>query len=205
MKSRINKQWIIEPSTTPLYYHRCSKCKKIMPYYCSEKFRVNAQKKSVDVWLIYKCEKCDNTFNIDIMSRVNPKLIDNDEYSNFQYNDQETAWKYSFDSDVINKNKVKADYSKIEYLMKGDVLSLKEILEQDEDLVEFEINIKFNVDLHLSPVIRKNLDLTVAQLEQMLSAGVISLYPPGTAKNSKVKNEQKVIVNKEKLKKYLSE
>lgn len=203
MKSRMKNEWIITPSSAPLYVRRCSKCRKQMPYYCSEKFRINAQKRTVDVWLIYKCTKCDNTCNIDILSRVNPKSIDSEEYINFQCNDAETAWKYAFNPDVINANKIVADYSQIEYKMGGDIMSLEEIAQQMEELIEFEIKFEYSLGLELSYIIRKNLDISLSQMEEMLSAGVISIYPPGPVRKAKVKAGQKVIVSRAKLLRYL--
>jgi len=204
MKTRMNNEWNIMPSSAPLYLHRCSKCKKQMPFYCSNKFRINAQKRTVDVWLIYKCTKCDSTFNIDILSRVNPKSIDSEEYTNFQCNDETTAWKYAFNPDVINMNKVITDYSQIEYEMTGDLMSLEEIKDQAEELIEFEIKFDFNLDLDLAYIIRKNLNISLSQLEEMLSAGVISIYPPGPVRKAKVKYGQKVIVSRAKLEKYMN-
>jgi hypothetical protein len=34
------------------------------------KFRTNAQKKRIDVWLIYRCSTCDETWNLPIYERV---------------------------------------------------------------------------------------------------------------------------------------
>ena len=205
MKSRAIKQWYIQPSSAPLYLRRCSKCKKVMPFYCSGKFRVNAQKRVVDVWLIYKCVKCDNTFNVDVLSRVNPELIDDEEYSSFQNNDNSAAWRYAFNPHVINKNKVKVDYSKIEYIKDGDLLSLDDILEQPEDLIVFNVNIKYDIDVSLSSIVRKNFNISAAQLEKMLSSGVATFLPPGTVKNSKINDKQSVVINKAKLKQFLTE
>lgn len=203
MKSRLEKVWTVTPSSAPLYIRRCSKCKKKMPYYCSDKFRINAQKRTVDVWLIYKCTKCNNTCNIDILSRVNPKSISNEEYINFQCNDADTAWKYAFDADVINANKIEADYSEIEYSMGGDIMSLEEIAEQVEDLIVFEIDFRYKLDIDLSFIIRKNLNISLSQMEEMLSAGVITVYPPGPVRRGKAKLGQQVIMSRAKLIKYL--
>lgn len=67
MKVKSTK-WFVEPSSPPLYKRNCSKCKKTTLFYSSDNFRINGQKKNLDVWLIYKCQNCDNTWNIDILS-----------------------------------------------------------------------------------------------------------------------------------------
>ncbi|WP_243015095.1 DUF1062 domain-containing protein, partial [Brevibacillus borstelensis] len=51
----------------------CKKCGKKTEYVCSGLFRVNAQCKYLDIWLIYKCSNCDSTWNMTIY--VNANLI----------------------------------------------------------------------------------------------------------------------------------
>ncbi|WP_099371564.1 DUF1062 domain-containing protein [Sphingobacterium sp. 1.A.5] len=53
---------------TPLLKKKCSRCDSYR-YYCSERFRGNAQKKNIDIWLIYKCTNCDSTYNATILTR----------------------------------------------------------------------------------------------------------------------------------------
>jgi len=60
-------------STPPAIKH-CKKCGRKTEYVCSGLFRVNAQRKYLDIWLIYKCSDCDCTWNMTIYSRINPKV-----------------------------------------------------------------------------------------------------------------------------------
>ena len=113
------KQWNIVPSSTPLYTLQCSKCNKKTLYYCSEKFRMNSQKKNVDVWLIYKCQNCDSSFNIDIITRKNSAKIEREEFRKFQNNDKDHAWYYAFRKETITRNRVVATYAHIEYTIMG--------------------------------------------------------------------------------------
>ena len=165
VKKRLNCEWTITPSEPPRYRHRCSKCKTMTSFYCGEKFRINGQKKTVDVWLISKCERCDSTFNVDIFSRVRPETIEKEEYDNFQCNDVDTSWRYAFRKDVIEQNKVDADFSRITYTMGGDILSLEQMCEAEEDLIEFEIKSLYDIDLKLTFVICENLNVSMKQLE----------------------------------------
>ncbi len=198
-------EWIITPTSPPRYLLRCSKCGKKTEYYCSEKFRINAQKKLVDVWLIYKCENCDTTRNIDIITRMHSNKLNIDEYELFLDNDIKTAWRYAFNKDVIKKNRVIVDYSKIEYIMSGDILLLEEISNREEDFVEFEIKFDYDIELDIAYVIRKNLMISVSQFNRMIDNDIISTYPSYTGKRLKVKYGQKVIINRKKLQSFLKE
>lgn len=83
------------PEGAPACLRHCSKCKKTSSFICSGKFRVNANGKHLDVWLIYRCERCDTTWNQEIYARVKPSRIDKELYQAFLDNDWETAMRYA--------------------------------------------------------------------------------------------------------------
>ena len=82
--------WEIRVKNCPLLIKKCSHCDSDR-FYCSDKFRMNAQKKNIDVWLIYRCVKCDNTCNMTLLSRTKPDLIDKKLFHSFSMNDREVA------------------------------------------------------------------------------------------------------------------
>jgi len=84
----------VEPEA-PTRTRYCSKCKKTSSFVCSGKFRVNANGKHLDVWLIYRCERCNTTWNQEIYARVKPSRIDKELYQAFVDNDWETALRYA--------------------------------------------------------------------------------------------------------------
>lgn len=199
-----NFTWDVIPTTTPLFKKKCSKCRSSNLYYCSNKFRLNSQKKSIDVWLIYRCVKCDNTCNITILSRTKPELIDKELFQKFSMNDENTAWQYAFDPETIRKNSMELDYSNIEYDIIHEGITLEDILNIEGDLVEFEIKTSLNLNLKLTSVIRRCFDISLNQLEKMLSGGVITILPLGSVNKCKVKDGITVIVHKGKLKAYFN-
>ena len=77
--------WEVKARTVPLLKRKCNHCDSNR-FYCSEKFRINAQKKNIDIWLIYRCIKCDSTFNMTIISRSKPELINKDLFNKFLEN-----------------------------------------------------------------------------------------------------------------------
>ena len=74
--------------------HRCGHCGKKMPFISTRRFRVNANKNKLDVWLIYQCKKCKHTLNIPIYERVSPQKIPRELYEGFLANDEELAVRY---------------------------------------------------------------------------------------------------------------
>lgn len=195
--------WEVIPTDTPLFKRKCSKCKSSNLYYCSDKFRLNAQKKSIDVWLIYKCIKCDNTCNITILSRTRPELIDKELYQKFMMNDEQTAWKYAFDTETAKRNNLELDHTNIEYNITHGNTTFEDIVKMEEDLVEFEIRSGFSLDFKLTSLIRQCFDTSLSQLAKMLEGGILTIYPLGVVKKIKVKDGIKITVNRNRLYTYL--
>jgi len=49
---------------------RCARCDGPREFVSSGRFRVNAQKKRLDVWLVFKCAACDATWNATVHERA---------------------------------------------------------------------------------------------------------------------------------------
>ena len=85
-------------------YHRCGGCGKKQVFLNTGKFRVNANGNRVDVWLIYRCEKCKHSWNLTIYERRKPAKIASDEYELFLENDSELAYQYGNDIEFLKRN-----------------------------------------------------------------------------------------------------
>ena len=149
---------------------------------------MNSQKRSTDIWLIYRCMECDSTYNLTILSRINPKLIKKDLFLKFSENDETLAWEYAFSSETGRKNSVELDYSSVEYEVLHDNISIEDILGSNEEIMTFKIQARFEFGLKLSSVIRLCLGLSANRLEQMVEAKVIVLPEGCSLKKYKVKN-----------------
>ncbi|TGV94053.1 DUF1062 domain-containing protein, partial [Mesorhizobium sp. M2D.F.Ca.ET.145.01.1.1] len=75
MSSILRIHWTIAPKIAPRPLINCNRCGGVKAYRCSGKFRVNANGKRIDVWLIYRCVDCDNSWNFGIFERCNRRDI----------------------------------------------------------------------------------------------------------------------------------
>lgn len=190
--------WEIKVKNTPTLKRKCNHC-NCDQFYCSNKFRVNAQKRNLDVWLIYRCMECDSTYNLTILSRTKPEQINKELFRKFSENDDELAWEYAFSSETGRKNSVEIDYSSIEYEILHDDISINEFLNADNDLVAFKIRTHFEFGLKLSSVIRSCLGLSANQLDRLIEAKAIFVPEGYQIKKHKVRNGDVVVIDKEKL------
>ncbi len=83
--------------------HNCGQCGKKMTFISTRRFRVNANKNKLDVWLIYQCKKCRHTLNIPIYERAAPQKIPKELYESFLANDEALAIRYGSDTALFKR------------------------------------------------------------------------------------------------------
>jgi hypothetical protein len=138
--------WKMEPGHPPLVVKHCPKCEQRRHFYCSESFRVNAQQKDLDIWLIYKCQNCDATWKCTVLRHVSPTSIKRDLFDAFQHNDRLTSWKYAFDFPLLKRNGAEID-SAIEYTVSGPELSsMSNLPSEVQILLTFDFDGKWGTD-----------------------------------------------------------
>ncbi len=138
MSYHLTKEVTINPIEGQRIIRNCSKCGGKSTYINTENFRVNANGNAIDIWLIYQCEKCKTTYNLSIYERIRPKSLPRDDYEMYLANNQELAWRVSYDGAVLKKNHVEIDMEKEFYS-----IEVKEISEDNtvENTVEKESDI----------------------------------------------------------------
>lgn len=156
--------WDIQYVSPPLVIQYCKKCGKKTEYMSSGKFRVNAQRKYLDVWLIYKCSNCDTTWNETIYSRINPHQISKEELKGFHNNDEALARQYAMDSERLQQNGVKVQ------------LPLYEVLGNDFSVtqtVALEIRSNYYFPIKVSKILRDKLNISQSKLQGLIEQGMI--------------------------------
>jgi hypothetical protein len=186
--------WNIVPAGSPVYLKKCSHCKEKRPFYNSEKFRVNAQQKQLDVWLIYRCTQCDCSWNIDVHSRVSPKQLDPNRYHGFLENDRELAKQIACDLQVIRQNHVQVSYEGMDYLPLTQPLSWEEIQQLEDELVEICITCPLYFGLNLSQLLKREWGLSRRQLQELNDAHILYLESGESIVKAKLKHSLKLFV-----------
>lgn len=194
--------WEVKVKNTPLLIKKCSHCDSDR-FYCSNKFRMNAQKKNIDVWLIYRCVKCDNTCNLTLLSRSKPDLIDKTLFQSFSMNDKDAAWKYAFSTEMERKNNLRLDYGSVEYEVVPDT-SLEDLLNLSNEVIKIYIKCEFEFDLKLSSLIRRCFSLSANQVKRMFEDGIITISGNKPPQKHKVKDGDMILIQREGLSKSIN-
>jgi hypothetical protein len=161
-------RWIISPTSDQLVQRRCPKCNEKRLFAPSHRFRVNANKKAIDIWHIYKCTQCDDTWNVEIISRRNGRDLPADLYNSFLLDDSTVARRYSFDYQLLSKHGVEfTDPPEVE--VRG--ANITEFSSQEELIVVLES--EFLLPNHLGAILSKKLGVSRTCLRHLVENGVI--------------------------------
>ena len=183
--------WTIVPLSTPIAIRNCKKCKRRRDFYSSDLFRVNANHNSIDIWLVYKCSHCNSTWNATIITRKNVKEIERALYEKFLNNDKETAWKYAFDVEIMNKNKTKFLYDSIDYSIIGEDF---DIAAASSNPVSVLIKSQYRFNLRLDRLLREKLEISRNSLYDLVEAGHIKFKPNINIRKHKLKEDMQMYV-----------
>uniref|UniRef100_UPI0006D1BDE7 DUF1062 domain-containing protein n=1 Tax=Clostridium sp. NkU-1 TaxID=1095009 RepID=UPI0006D1BDE7 len=167
MNRNLRKQWTITPNQLPAIIRRCPKCGKKTEFRNSGKFRVNANGRLIDVWLIYRCGQCETSWNMTIWERTEAGRLEKEEYEGFLQNDPELAEKYGNDRDLFARNKVEAAASKAEY----HVTTMDTAFPCGEDhAMEMEIRIPAGFDLRADIFLMQQLSVSRSRIKKWCEA-----------------------------------
>jgi hypothetical protein len=177
--------WDIRYLSPPPAIKYCKKCYKKTEHVCSGLFRVNAQRKYLDIWLIYQCSNCDSTWNMTIYSRINPKSIAPDILEGFHSNNEELVKKYAMDTELIRKNG--AEVGLPNYKILGPTIDFT---------IPIELHIKSHhpFRLKVSALLREKLNLSQNAFEQMITNGSIRSISELDLKKCRVQTEVILII-----------
>ncbi|MET8154134.1 DUF1062 domain-containing protein [Actinoplanes sp. NPDC049668] len=105
----IATQWLVRPTGLPLIRRRCLRCASSR-YRAHGKFRINANHKLLDVWLLALCAGCGETVKLTVLERTNVRAIDPSALTRFHDNDVELAAKVLADPMLLRRNGVSLDW-----------------------------------------------------------------------------------------------
>lgn len=103
------REYEIVPTDTYEILRGCSGCnaREKSVYHCTGKFRINANGKLLDVWLIYQCRTCGHTCNVPIYSRIRKKDLPPEAYKALMQNETDMVARYALDRALFQRNGMK--------------------------------------------------------------------------------------------------
>ena len=156
--------WEVQTAGTPAVYKYCKRCGIKTEFICSKLFRVNAQQKSLDIWLIFKCSNCDTTWNMTIYSRVNPRSLNYSILEKYTNNDTELAVLHAVDSALLKRNGVEPVQPEINII--GNDFNLSEP-------ATIYLSTNFPLEVKISAILRDKMNLSRSTFDRFCKNGNI--------------------------------
>lgn len=148
--------WQVTASEPPRIWRHCGHCGSKRPFRSSGMFRCNAQKKRLDVWLIYRCAACGRTWNYPLFERCPLGEIPPPLFQAITGNCAETARGYACDA-----ARLRAFVDRVE--PSGAVAVAKTILDgaaATADRLDIQIAVSAPSDLRLERLLARELGLS---------------------------------------------
>jgi hypothetical protein len=102
--------WVIRELGLPAIVKACVTCRSTR-HHPTGKFRVNANSKLLDVWMLINCELCDRTSKIPIHERINVRALENERLVMFEKNDPAMVRQLAMDASLASKAGYRLDWN----------------------------------------------------------------------------------------------
>ena len=102
--------WVIRELGLPTILRACTACRSNR-HYPSGKFRVNANGKLLDVWLLVGCESCDRTSKVPVHERIQVQALENARLRMCENNDPAAVREITMSASLADKSRYRLDWS----------------------------------------------------------------------------------------------
>jgi hypothetical protein len=162
--------WQVTPLQPPLVRRHCRRCAGEKPFVCSMRFRTNAQKKRLDVWLIYRCSACEEVWNLPIVERAAIGEIDG--FDAITHNDPALALRYAFDRVRLMRHGAIDERTEVSICKSHDAGCAREAC-----AIAIGLAVVQPSGLRLERLLTSGLGISRAQLFRLHDAGALCLSP----------------------------
>ncbi|MDX3071019.1 DUF1062 domain-containing protein [Streptomyces sp. NPDC088354] len=156
--------WAVVPTCMPLVLRRCHTCASER-FRANGKFRVNANHKLLDAWLLVLCTACGDTAKLSILERVNVRSLRPELLDRLHDNDASLAAELLQDPAVQRRNRIALDWDGAWRLDTGGSGHL------DDEVID--VSVRFAARIPVRPVrlIAEGFGLPRAEVERLITEG----------------------------------
>jgi hypothetical protein len=158
------ENWVVTPTCLPLVLRRCHACASDR-FRANGKFRVNANHKLLDAWLLVLCTGCGETAKLTVLERMNVRSVRPELLDPMHDNDLGLAAELLQDPVVRRRNRIALDWDNAWRLDTGGSERL--------DCEAIDVSVRFAVRIPVRPVrlIAEGFGLPRAQVERLIDEG----------------------------------
>ncbi|MFD5698099.1 DUF1062 domain-containing protein [Streptomyces lasiicapitis] len=158
------ENWVVMPTCLPVVLRRCHACAS-QRFRANGKFRVNANHKLMDAWLLVLCTACGDTAKLTVLERTNVRSVRPDLLDRMHDNDPGLAAELLQDPVLRRRNRIALDWDNAWRLDTGGSDHL------DREVID--ISVRFAARIPVRPVrlIAEGCDLSRAEVERLIVEG----------------------------------
>ncbi|MEW2497601.1 DUF1062 domain-containing protein [Streptomyces nodosus] len=156
--------WVIVPTCLPLVRRRCHTCGSER-FRASGKFRVNANHKLIDVWLLALCTACGETTKLTVLERTHVRSVRPELLDRLHDNDPGLTAELLQDPVVQRRNRIALDWNDAWRLDTGGSDHL------DREVID--VSVRFAARIPVRPVrlIAEGCGIPRAEVERLITEG----------------------------------
>ncbi|MFF5015364.1 DUF1062 domain-containing protein [Streptomyces sp. NPDC001165] len=156
--------WVVMPTCLPTVLRRCHAC-VCERFRANGKFRVNANHKLLDAWLLVLCTACGDTAKLTVLERMNVRSVRPELLDRMHDNDPGLAAELLRDPVVRRRNRIALDWAGAWRLDTGGSDHL------DREVID--VSVRFAARIPVRPVrlIAEGLGLARAEVERLITEG----------------------------------
>ncbi|MEU0058479.1 DUF1062 domain-containing protein [Streptomyces sp. NPDC006334] len=154
--------WVVMPTCLPLVVRRCHTCASAR-FRASGKFRVNANHKLLDAWLLVLCTGCGETAKLTVLERMNVRSMRPELLERMHANDLGLTAELLQDPVLLRRNRVALDWNDAWRLDTGGRDHL------DREVID--VSVRFTARIPVRPVrlIAEGCGLSRAEVERLIA------------------------------------
>jgi hypothetical protein len=165
--TRLATQWLVSPAGLPLIRRRCRNCPSAL-YRADGKFRVNANHKLLDVWLLALCAGCGETIKLTVLERARVRAVDPAALDRFHGNDPELAATLLRDPGLLRRNRVTADWDGAWTLRKKPVDLAK------AKLIDTSVRFVQRIPIRVTKLLSAGLEVSRSEVRRLVADGALT-------------------------------
>jgi hypothetical protein len=162
--------WVVRELGLPAIVKPCTSCRSTR-HHPTGKFRVNANGKLLDVWLLVCCDLCGGTSKIPVHERIHVRALENSRLVMYQNNDFAAVRELAMSASLAGRSKYRLDWSGTWRLETDAPFSALEELAPITVLVRFELPAPIRVE----KLLMLGFGLSRARLRRMVAEDHIRL------------------------------
>ena len=165
--------WVIRELGLPAVVKACVLGCRSTRHHPTGKFRVNANGKLLDVWMLINCERCDRTSKISIHERIHVRALEQERLVMFEKNDPAMVRQLAMDPSLASRAGYRLDWNGT-WELETD-MPFYELESADPAPLEVVIRFEFPAHIRVEKLLMDGFGLSRSAARGMVDAGRIRL------------------------------